>query len=273
MVAMNVWPTDGADGSVANEARWRKMGRLFAPSSVAAGIGGELKPTLAFPNLTIADGVCWIDGHFAELLGSQVLPVTANGLAVVRFDPAANTAELVYRDAVSIPAQNPTGIWELPVAGLAGSALVDRRALHHPVANGLSLLVKLAAPFTVPTDNAFVVVHFDTAVVSDGNWSGATWSWTAPRAGIIEASLIAQPAVTGGTPNPGGYIASVYVDAVEYRLGQSVAASSGAATFSGSVPIPIAAGQVVNARAYVSGAAGFVKSVAAGSQLAIRYIA
>ena len=129
MVAMNVWPTDGADGSVATEARWRKMARHWAPTEVAPGVGNELYPTLAFPNLTIDHGAFWIDGHYAELLGSQVLAVTANGLVVVRFDPAANTAELLYRDGVSTPAQDPNGVYEMPVAQIAGSALVDVRPL------------------------------------------------------------------------------------------------------------------------------------------------
>lgn len=127
MVAMNVWPTDAADGSVANEARWRKMGRHWAPTGICPGVGGDMKPSLAGTNLTIQAGAAWVDGHFCELLGSQVLTVTANGLAVVRFDPAANTAELLYRDGVSVPAQSPTGTFEMPVALITGSVLKDRR--------------------------------------------------------------------------------------------------------------------------------------------------
>jgi hypothetical protein len=127
MVAMNVWPTDAADGSVSSEARWRKMARLWAASGVADKIGAEMAPTLAFPNLTIKNGAAWVDGTYCELLGDQVLAVTANGLVVVRFDPAANTAELLYRDGVSVPAQNPAGTWELPIAQMIGSALRDLR--------------------------------------------------------------------------------------------------------------------------------------------------
>lgn len=127
MVAMNVWPTDAADGAVTSEARWRKMARMWAPSGVAAGVAGELAPSLAFPNLTVQAGSAWVDGHFTELTGSQVLTVTANGIVVVRFDPAANTAELLYRDGVSTPTQNPTGTWELLIAQISGSALSDRR--------------------------------------------------------------------------------------------------------------------------------------------------
>jgi len=127
MVAMTVWPTDAADGSVANEARWRKMARWWLPSGVIKTIGGEMAPTLAYPNLTVKSGAAWADGHYTELAGDQVLAVTANGLVVVRFDPAANTAELLYRDAVTVPNQVVGGVWEVPIAQVIGSALTDRR--------------------------------------------------------------------------------------------------------------------------------------------------
>jgi hypothetical protein len=127
MVAMNVWPTDAADGSVSSEARWRKMARYWTNTGVLAGQGGDMVPTLAFPNLTVKAGACWVDGHYCELPGDQVLAVTANGLAVVRFDPAANTAQLLYLDGVSAPNQSPTGTFELPIAQISGSALIDRR--------------------------------------------------------------------------------------------------------------------------------------------------
>lgn len=131
MVAMNVWPTDGADGSVASEARWRKMGRIWAPSGVIAGAGGEMAPSLAMPNLTVQSGAAWVDGHYTELASNQVLTATANGLAVIRFDPAANTADLLWRDAISVPAQSPTGTWELPIAKTTGSVLTDLRGLRY----------------------------------------------------------------------------------------------------------------------------------------------
>lgn len=128
MVAMNVWPTDAADGSVANEARWRKMARGWQPTGVNAGVGGEMVPTLAGMNLTVKSGSAWVDGHYCELLGDQVLAVTPNGLAVVRFDPAANSAQLLYLDGATVPAQSPTGIYEMPIAQIVGSGMVDKRS-------------------------------------------------------------------------------------------------------------------------------------------------
>lgn len=129
MVAMTVWPTDAAEGSVATEARWRSMARAWTPSGVLLNVGGALAPTLTFPNLTVQAGAAWVDGHYCELPGPQVLTVTTTGLAVVRFDPAANLAELVYRSGATAPAQAPTGVWELPIALITASALLDVRPL------------------------------------------------------------------------------------------------------------------------------------------------
>lgn len=136
MVAMNVWPTDAADGSVSSEARWRKMARYWAPTGVLLGTGSEMVPTLAYPNLTVKAGACWVDGHYCELTGDQVLAVTPNGLAVVRFDPAANSAQLLYLDGVTQPAQSPTGTFEVAIAQIIGSALTDRRRPVGAPANG-----------------------------------------------------------------------------------------------------------------------------------------
>ena len=129
MVAMNVWPTDGAAGSVANEARWRAMARYWVPTGVVADNAGGMAPSLNGTSLTVRSGVAWVDGHFCELTSDQVLTVTANGIAVVRFDPAANTAELLYRDGITAPAQSPTGTFELLIAKITASVLTDARPL------------------------------------------------------------------------------------------------------------------------------------------------
>jgi hypothetical protein len=127
MVSMNVWPTDGADGSVANEAKWRKMARHWEGNGIARGVGGELAPTFAGSNVTVQPGAVWIDGHYAELTGSQVLTVTANGMVVVRFDPVANSAELIYRDAVTVPTTDPVGVWEYVIARMSAGTMLDVR--------------------------------------------------------------------------------------------------------------------------------------------------
>jgi hypothetical protein len=182
MVAMNVWPTDASDGSVSSEARWRKMARGWQPTGVNVGTGGELAPTLAFPNLTVKSGSAWVDGAYCELLGDQVLAVTANGLCVVRFDPAANTAQLLYLDGASTPSQSPTGIYEMAVAKITGSTLTDARNLLLPADPARGLVhrpVQIVADQTGLNPGGADMTGFSalfTAVA--GRWYRANWSAT-----------------------------------------------------------------------------------------------
>ena len=77
MAELTGWPTDGAEGSVSSEARWRKMARLWAPSGVATG----LVPTLGSGVINVTAGAAWVDGHYAELTSPASESSTANGSA------------------------------------------------------------------------------------------------------------------------------------------------------------------------------------------------
>ena len=125
MPDLSVWPTDGADGSVSSEVRWRKMAKLFAASGSYQG----LFPTLiAGPAITVSAGNAWLDGHYAELTATATVPVTANGLLVLRFTPADNRCELLYRDGATSPTwTDPT--WELPIAKMTAGVMADARLL------------------------------------------------------------------------------------------------------------------------------------------------
>lgn len=126
MPDLDVWPTDGSGGAVSTELRWRKMARLWVPSGVTAA-GGGLAPTIAAgPAINVAIGSAWVDGHFAELTAPASIPVTANGLLVLRLTPADNRCELLYRDGASAPTQtDPT--WELALAKMTAGAMTDIR--------------------------------------------------------------------------------------------------------------------------------------------------
>jgi hypothetical protein len=131
---MAVWPTDApADGSVATEARWRKMARYWAPSTVLAHYGTDLQPNLSFPTLTVYGGAAWVDGHLCELATSTTLTVTTDGIVTVRYTPATNVAELIYRDGAGlVPVQIPGDVWEIAIARIAGGVLYDLRQPYEP---------------------------------------------------------------------------------------------------------------------------------------------
>src|SRR5262245_51454618 len=132
MAVITGWPTDGADGSVANEARWRKMARLWCPSGVAENYGEQLAPTVvAGPAIQVATGAAWLDGHYAENESVQSIASTDNGLLVIRFTPADNLFELLWRDGVTTPTQTEA-VWELPIASMTAGVMADRRAFTGP---------------------------------------------------------------------------------------------------------------------------------------------
>jgi hypothetical protein len=108
------------------------MARPWVPSGVDSsllglGAGNGLAPTLAAgPTINVTAGGCWLDGHYAELATPASIPATANGLLVVRFTPADNHAELLYRDA-AVTCTQTLATWELPVAQMVAGAMNDIR--------------------------------------------------------------------------------------------------------------------------------------------------
>lgn len=210
MAAMNIWPTDGAAGSVANEARWRAMARHWAPSGIAAGVANEMVPTLAFPNLTVQAGAAWVDGHWCELTSPQVLTATANGLAVVRVDPVANTAELLWRDGATTPTQVPTGTWELPIARTVGSVLTDLRVNSLTQSQTIPRFASASARSSripQPVLNQLTILDTRPGIVQF--WNGAAWvdtNSTVPVPPAYVDPLLHQFGTTVGTTNGFGWL-------------------------------------------------------------------
>lgn len=143
MPDLTVWPTDGADGSVSSEARWRKMARLWVPSGVANG----LVPTLAAgPTINVTAGAAWLDGHFAELTAPASMAASANGLLVARLTVGDNRCELVYRDGSGLSPTQTDPTWELPIASMGAGAMFDLRA--YASASGVPVVTALPlAPY------------------------------------------------------------------------------------------------------------------------------
>lgn len=151
MALLTGWPTDGADGSVSSEARWRAMARQWLGSGVLRGVYSELASAYAAGAITTQPGGVWIDGHYAELTAVANTPATANGLLVVRFTPADNKFELLFRDGVTVPTQT-TATWELPIALMSAGAMVDSRPFSGPYSGsgGMTKLQDFIAQASVP---------------------------------------------------------------------------------------------------------------------------
>jgi hypothetical protein len=195
MPDLAVWPTDGADGSVASEARWRKMARYWVPSGVTSGLTPAL---IAGPSITVQIGAAWLDGHYAELTAPATVPVSANGLLVLRFTPADNRCELLYRDGASTPTQtDPT--WELPLAKMTAGAMTDLR--FGAVPSGAPIVTSLPA---FPTDGQVVNYwHAATGRLWELTYVAAApapyrWCFTGGAPIHAEVATAEPSAVTGG---------------------------------------------------------------------------
>src|SRR5205085_4028332 len=101
-MATRIWPTDGADGSVATEFRWRAMARTWRMSGILPEEPltnwGEFQAVFTPPNvLNVNPGAAWVDGHFVINEDILELPITDPGLAVLHVDPATNSAAVIWK--------------------------------------------------------------------------------------------------------------------------------------------------------------------------------
>jgi len=141
----------------------------------------------------------------------------------------------------------------------------------HEVKAGLKLYTKLAAEWVVPVDGNFATIGWPAPSINDGNWVAGSYGWKAPKAGWVEASVIIRCA-NASAVTYGRMVLSIWCQGVEYRIGDMAGAQQQAFTASTSIPIQVAANDVINTSAYVSGAGGVYKAVEAGSQFSIRWI-
>ncbi len=249
MADLSVWPTDGADGAVSSEARWRKMGRLWVPSGVdlaPLGVGGgtgALAPTLvAGPAIQVAAGSCWLDGHYAELLAPVTIPASASGLLVVRFTPADNHAELVYRDAATVPTQT-LATWELPIAQMTAGALTDLRRFSQLGGTTLTptCILRTTGAITHPQGTMTIPYGAGTETVDTHNMHDTVTnnSWiVAPVKGIYLAVAYA----TWSGPDNGNYRITGIVNTAGAYMAQAQGTLFGGGSLSVSVHVLLNAG-------------------------------
>ena len=281
MPDLAVWPTDGAgpggDGSVSSEARWRKMGRLWVPSGVdysPLGIGGgsgALAPTLAAgPTINVAVGGCWLDGHYAELTAPASVPATANGLLVVRFTPADNHAELLYRDAVTVPTQTVSS-WELPIASMTAGAISDARRFVQFGGNQLvpTCILRTTGAITHPQGTLTIPYGAGTETVDTHNMHDTVTNNSyivAPVRGIYHAQAYA----TWSATDNGNYRICGIVNTAGAYMAQAQGTLWGGGSLVASVHVFMAAGDYLRHNVVRDGTAAM--SVA-GAQFSMTLVA
>ncbi len=126
MLMDTYFPFDEGPGASSYSDRWRLMARIWAFPGVVGGRLNELALTLGTGEITVDTGAVWILGCYGENTSTKDVTVTSDGMLVARLDVAANTIELVFREGVSVPSKTEA-IWELPLALMVSSSMVDVR--------------------------------------------------------------------------------------------------------------------------------------------------
>jgi hypothetical protein len=170
----NYFPFSVGPGATATQAHWRSMARLFYGTGVVPGNQSQMSCTISGTVVTIHPGAVWIDGFYGENDANKTLTgVTGTGMIVARMDPTNNNIYFLFVSGQSVPTQNPTGIFEVPLYTVASGALTDVRQFCNAIpASAARGRMHRAAAFT--TSTAFNNFGFDT-VDYGVNWSGYTF--------------------------------------------------------------------------------------------------
>lgn len=209
MVAMTVWPTDGGDGVVATELRWRKMAHLFARSGVVESIGQQMAPSLSGTSLTIQPGAVWIMGAYCEISTPTTIDVSGGGIVVVRFTASTNTAELILRSGLLGPLVDaPDGDqWEVAIYKYASGVGTDMRHFVNVRSDMQQFVLDNALNVTVPsggTNSSMLVGTFTMPFRGDVTFYGSLKVANSPNLLIavdpIEISTASTPAPTTHPP-------------------------------------------------------------------------
>lgn len=128
----NYFPFDTGPGSSATAARWRLMARLFNGSGVIYNFLNALAPSIAGSVVTVQPGAVWIDGYYGEIDSPKGVGVTGNGMVVARMDPTARQVVLMFVANQTVPTQNKSGIYEVPIMQVTGATGRDIRQFARP---------------------------------------------------------------------------------------------------------------------------------------------
>jgi microcystin-dependent protein len=128
----NYFPFTNGPGSAATQDNWRLMARNWVQggSGIIAGYKNQFKPTISGTSITVDTGAAWLDGFYGENTAAKTVTATGNGMVVVQMDPTPSTGGVIniaFKVGQSKPVQQSTGVFEIPIATVAGSGLTDAR--------------------------------------------------------------------------------------------------------------------------------------------------
>lgn len=226
----NYFPFDGTGpGATATAARWRLMARLWSGSGVVPLFLNSLRPSIAGSVVTIATGAVWIDGYYGEIDAPKSVSVSGNGMVVARMDPAARQIALYFVANQTVPVQNLTGNYEIPLMQVTGSTGKDIRQFAAPIGTpvharafragvwssatttytfgfdsisyGSGFTVGAAAFFTCPINGDYLVTaHAGYIAAAVGQWynlflckNGSQVAWSNNHAALVGQYLTVNP--------------------------------------------------------------------------------
>jgi hypothetical protein len=190
------FPFDTGPGATATPTRWRSMARLFYGSGVVPGNQNQFSCTLTGGVLTISTGAAWIDGFYGENDAAKTLAISGNGMVVARMDPNLREIMFVFVPSQTVPTQQPTGIFEIPLYQVTGTTLTDIRqfAIATPSAIARARVYRNGA-YTTPTaltNFGFDTVSYGTGFTISGTTAGTYFTCPYSADYLVSAQIVFQ---------------------------------------------------------------------------------
>ena len=154
------------------------MGRLFYGSGVIPGYQQQFAATVAAGVATIQPGGVWIDGFYGETTANKTMPVSGSGMIVARADPTAtsNNITIVYVATPGYaPAQNPNGVFEIPLYTVTSGLVADARQFANAAPNKQAG-GRIYRAGAYKSTTAWTTYGFDQPTPRPANFSGGTFT-------------------------------------------------------------------------------------------------
>ena len=172
--------------------------RLWYGSGVVPGFLGALAPSIAGSVVTLQPGAVWIDGYYGEVDSPKTVGVSGNGMVVVHAWIPQRQIAVYFVANQTVPTQNQSGIYEVPIMAVTGASGRDIRQFSAPTPGG-PIRAKVARVGNFLTPSTYTTLAFDTAVYGTGFAGGV---YTCP----INADYLVSAQAGIGTTAAGQWV-------------------------------------------------------------------